>query len=99
MKGNTLLNGWCRGRGTAPFPCNPIPNTNKQNQKQTWSFTQKNGHTRALQAELTDHLGFEKHDPAGHGSGNSRNGMSRKTLKGDLGDLELETPRDRQASL
>ena len=53
---------------------------------------------RALQAELTDHLGFEKHDPAGHGSGNSRNGMSRKTLKGDFGELDLETPRDRQAS-
>jgi len=53
---------------------------------------------RALQAELTDHLGFEKHDPAGHHSGNSRNGTGRKALKGDFGELELETPRDRQAS-
>src|SRR6202140_172082 len=53
---------------------------------------------RALQAELTDHLGFEKHDPAGHHSGNSRNGTGRKALKGAFGDLELETPRDRQAS-
>src|SRR2546427_1221884 len=53
---------------------------------------------RALQAELTDHLGFEKHDPAGHHSGNTRNGASRKALKGDFGELELETPRDRQAS-
>ena len=53
---------------------------------------------RALQAELTDHLGFEKHDPAGHHSGNTRNGTSRKALKGDFGELELETPRDRQAS-
>jgi putative transposase len=53
---------------------------------------------RALQAELTDHLGFEKHDPAGHHSGNSRNGSGRKVLKGDFGELELETPRDRQAS-
>src|SRR6266446_8236386 len=53
---------------------------------------------RALQAELTDHLGFEKHDPAGHHSGNSRNGIGRKALKGDFGELELETPRDRQAS-
>src|SRR6266704_2112988 len=53
---------------------------------------------RALQAELTDHLGFEKHDPAGHHSGNSRNGSGRKALKGDFGELELETPRDRQAS-
>src|SRR6266567_3258264 len=53
---------------------------------------------RALQAELTDHLGFEKHDPAGHHSGNSRNVSGRKALKGDFGELELETPRDRQAS-
>src|SRR5712692_2205295 len=53
---------------------------------------------RALQAELNDHLGFEKHDPSGHHSGNSRNGSGRKALKGDFGELELETPRDRQAS-
>src|SRR5207245_10213018 len=52
---------------------------------------------RALQAELTEHLGFEKHDPVGHHSGNSRNGSGRKALKGDFGELELETPRDRQA--
>jgi putative transposase len=53
---------------------------------------------RAMQAELSDHLGFEKHDPAGHHSGNTRNGVGRKILKGDFGELELETPRDRQAS-
>src|SRR5207302_680936 len=53
---------------------------------------------RALQAELTDHLGYEKHDPAGHHRGNTRNGKSQKTLKGDFGELELETPRDRQAT-
>lgn len=53
---------------------------------------------RALQAELSDHLGYEKHDPAGHHSGNSRNGSSRKRLKGNFGELELETPRDRNAS-
>src|SRR5688572_9991277 len=53
---------------------------------------------RALNAELTDHLGYEKHDPVGHGSGNSRNGKSRKKLKGDFGEIELETPRDRQAT-
>jgi putative transposase len=51
---------------------------------------------RALQAELTDHLGFEKHDPAAHHSRNSRNGSGRKALKGDFG--ELETRRDRQGS-
>lgn len=53
---------------------------------------------RAMQAEMTEHLGYEKHDPAGHGSGNSRNGKSSKKLKGDFGELELETPRDRNGS-
>jgi putative transposase len=50
---------------------------------------------RAMAAELTDHLGYEKHDPAGYKTGNSRNGKSRKKLKGDFGEMELETPRDR----
>ncbi len=50
---------------------------------------------RALQAEMTDHLGYEKHDPAGHHRGNTRNGKGQKTLKGEFGELELETPRDR----
>ena len=50
---------------------------------------------RALQGELTEHLGYGKHDPAGNNSGNSRNGATRKTLKGDFGEIELETPRDR----
>ena len=53
---------------------------------------------RALAAEMTDHLGYEKHDPAGHHRGNTRNGKSQKTLRGDFGELELETPRDRQAT-
>src|SRR6266403_6233910 len=53
---------------------------------------------RALEAELTDHLGYEKHDPAGHHRGNTRNGKSPKTLKGEFGELELETPRDRKAT-
>src|SRR4051812_18273480 len=53
---------------------------------------------RAMQAELTGHLGYEKHDPAGHHSGNSRNGTSRKKLKGDFGEIELETPRDRKGT-
>jgi putative transposase len=50
---------------------------------------------RALQGELTEHLGYGKHDPAGINSGNSRNGATRKTLRGDFGEIELETPRDR----
>lgn len=53
---------------------------------------------RAMQAEMTDHLGYEKHDPEGHHSGNSRNGASTKTLKGEFGEMALETPRDRNAS-
>src|ERR1700723_189171 len=53
---------------------------------------------RAMQVEMTDHLGYEKHDPAGHNSGNSRNGATTKTLKGEFGEMPLETPRDRNGS-
>ena len=53
---------------------------------------------RAMQAELTHHLGYDKHDPKGNNSGNSRNGKSKKTLKGDFGNLPLEVPRDRNAT-
>ena len=48
---------------------------------------------RALAAELTHHLGYEKHDPAGYNSGNSRNGATPKTVKGDFGEIVVETPR------
>src|SRR6266705_5291393 len=51
---------------------------------------------RALNAELTHHLGYERNDPSGRGSGNSRNGKSHKQLKGDFGQVEIEVPRDRQ---
>lgn len=53
---------------------------------------------RAMNAELTHHLGYEKHDPAGYRSGNSRNGTSGKTVKGDFGELEIEVPRDRAST-
>jgi putative transposase len=53
---------------------------------------------RALHAEMTNHLGYGKHDPAGYNSGNSRNGTTKKKLKGDFGEIELETPRDRNGS-
>jgi putative transposase len=53
---------------------------------------------RALQAELTTHLGYEKHAPEGQNSGNTRNGASTKRLKGEFGTLEIAVPRDRQAS-
>ena len=53
---------------------------------------------RALGSELTDHLGYEKHDPAGYGSGNARNGSTEKTLKGKDGEITIEVPRDRNGT-
>ena len=53
---------------------------------------------RAMAAELTDHVGYEKHDTAGHKSGNSRNGKSAKTLKGSFGTMPIEIPRDRNGT-
>jgi transposase-like protein len=50
---------------------------------------------RALGAELTEHLGYEKRDPAGRGSGNSRNGSSAKTVLTQDGEIEIAL--DRQA--
>ena len=50
---------------------------------------------RGLAAELTEHLGYEKGDPAGAGSGNSRNGSTGKTLLTEVGPIDLDTPRDR----
>ena len=53
---------------------------------------------RAMAAEMTEHVGYEKHDVAGDGSGNSRNGKSAKTIKGTFGTLPLEVPRDRNGT-
>ena len=53
---------------------------------------------KALQAEMTEHLGYEKHAPSGRGSGNSRNGASGKTLKTEAGEVAIEVPRDRNAT-
>ena len=53
---------------------------------------------RAMAAEMTEHVGYDKHDAAGNNSGNSRNGKSAKTIKGTFGELALETPRDRNGS-
>ncbi len=53
---------------------------------------------RAMAAEMTDHVGYDKHDAAGNNSGNSRNGKSAKTIKGTFGELALETPRDRNGT-
>jgi putative transposase len=53
---------------------------------------------RGLATELTSHLGYERGDSAGRGSGNSRNGTSPKTVASEVGDLELAVPRDRAGS-
>ena len=50
---------------------------------------------RGLQAELSQHLGYGKHDPAGNGSGNSRNGSTPKTVQTEVGPIEVKVPRDR----
>jgi putative transposase len=53
---------------------------------------------RALGAELTDHLGYEKGDPAGSGTGNSRNGYGLKTVSTASGPVQIQVPRDRQGT-
>ena len=53
---------------------------------------------RAMSAEMTEHLGYERHEAAGRSSGNSRNGKSGKTLKGTFGTLPIEVPRDRNGT-
>lgn len=51
-----------------------------------------------LQAEMDDHLGYDKHSPKGNNSGNSRNGYKKKTLKSEHGELEIKVPQDRNGS-
>jgi len=53
---------------------------------------------RALEAELSEHLGYERHAPEGRGVGNSRNGKSKKTVQSEAGQFEIEVPRDRDGS-
>jgi putative transposase len=50
---------------------------------------------RALEAEMIDHLGYEKHSPDGDGTGNSRNGKTSKRILSEDGEMEIEVPRDR----
>lgn len=50
---------------------------------------------RALDGEMTNHLGYKKHSVSGNNSGNSRNGKGKKTIKGDFGEVDLKIPRDR----
>jgi transposase-like protein len=51
---------------------------------------------RAMDAEMTTHLGYEKHDQAEKDTSNRRNGKTKKTLRSDQGPLEIEVPRDRE---
>ena len=53
---------------------------------------------RGMEVELTDHLGYEKGDPAGRGSGNSRNGTTPKTVATEIGVVPLDQPRDRNST-
>ena len=53
---------------------------------------------RALQAEMAEHLGHNKHEPVTNSAGNARNGKSQKILKGEFGELPIEIPRDREGS-
>ena len=48
-----------------------------------------------LEAEMDEHLGYEKHSAAGNNSGNSRNGYGKKTISSDYGECEIAVPRDR----
>ncbi len=58
----------------------------------------KNVLETALDAEMAEHLGYDKHDPAGRGSGNSRNGTRAKTVLTEIGPVEIEVPRDTNGS-
>lgn len=53
---------------------------------------------RALEGEMTAHVGYEKHAPAGRNRSNSRNGISRKRVKTDSAEIDIEVPRDRDGS-
>jgi putative transposase len=53
---------------------------------------------RALDAEMSEHLGHDKNAPVTNPGGNARNGKSKKTLKGEFGELPIDIPRDRQGS-
>jgi len=53
---------------------------------------------RALEAEMEHHLGHGRHEPVSNATGNTRNGRSRKTLKGEFGEMPIDIPRDRDGN-
>lgn len=66
--------------------------------KQFFSQLVKDALETLLEVEMEEHLGYARHDPAGRGTGNSRNGTTTKSVRGDFGEVRLETPRDRDGS-
>lgn len=58
----------------------------------------KNVLEAGLEAEMTEHLSYDRHDPAGRNTGNSRNGSRSKRVLTDVGPVEIEVPRDRDGS-
>jgi putative transposase len=52
----------------------------------------------ALESEMTEHPGYDKHDPMGRNGGNSRNGTHTKTVVTEIGPVDIEVPRDREGS-
>src|SRR5258708_15565332 len=58
----------------------------------------KNVLETALDAEMSEHLGYDKHDPAGRGSGNSRNGIRSKSVLTEIGPVDIDVPRDTNSS-
>jgi putative transposase len=53
---------------------------------------------KALEAEMANHLGHGKNEPVENTAGNTRNGKSKKTLKGEFGELPIDIPRDRHGT-
>jgi putative transposase len=53
---------------------------------------------KMLEAEMEDHLGYDKHSIAGNNSGNSRNGFGKKTIKSEWGEASIAVPRDRNGT-
>ncbi len=52
----------------------------------------------ALEVEMADHLGYDKHDPVGRNGLNSRNGSTPKTVRTEIGEVTVQIPRDRQGT-
>jgi transposase-like protein len=72
--------------------------TKNTNTKQLFQRLGKETLEAFLELEMEEHLGYAKHSPQGRSSGNSRHGVMPKTVRGDFGAVEIETPRDRNGS-